>query len=234
MLIWRYGMGQGFVTQDSVIPTITWSNLLRQCSRVAEQFVYFIGTLRRDNLVLELAETERRRRMESGFIFSREIEIEEKEHMKGQVPKRAPPLAEPHRNRDRLRSRWRACRSRRGIAAGSPISRSPSASLAFGAYLFVRYFNFAARFAVRISQLANDLGCALAKYSGQAPFKRKFRPFAAIPSRREINALIPTGTNGSLFKRKSAPPQGAQAIWVCRPRNLPKRPQDKERRFERS
>jgi len=43
--------------------------------------------------------------MESGFAFRGEIQVEEKERVKGQVPKRTPPPTGPHRIRagfDRL------------------------------------------------------------------------------------------------------------------------------------
>ena len=37
--------------------------------------------------------------MESGFAFRGEIKVEEEQHVKGQVPKRAPPPTGPHRIR---------------------------------------------------------------------------------------------------------------------------------------
>src|SRR5690348_2588898 len=66
---------------------------------VAEQFVFSVCGLRHDALGFEFRETERWWRTKAGFVFRGEIQIEEEEHMKGQVPKRALPLSGPHRIR---------------------------------------------------------------------------------------------------------------------------------------
>src|SRR2546422_364808 len=56
---------------------------------VAEQLVFSVDALRQDGPGSEFSETERWRRMESGFFAFREIEVEEEKRVKGQVPKRA-------------------------------------------------------------------------------------------------------------------------------------------------
>src|SRR5258708_13331048 len=66
---------------------------------VAEQFVFSVGALRWDNLVLEFGESKWCWRMELGFAFFGEIEVEEEEHVKRQEPKRVRSITEPHRIR---------------------------------------------------------------------------------------------------------------------------------------
>ena len=80
---------------------------------VSEQFVFSVGGFRQDDVRFEFSETERWRRMESRFTFRGEIQVEEDEGVTTQNP-------------GKLLSRWRACRSRHGTAAGSQISKTPS------------------------------------------------------------------------------------------------------------
>jgi hypothetical protein len=66
---------------------------------VGEQFVFCVGALRRDALVCEFRQTERRRRTKLRFAFLREIHVEKKEGVKRYVPERARWLTGPDRIR---------------------------------------------------------------------------------------------------------------------------------------
>src|SRR5713101_1009294 len=66
---------------------------------VAEQFVFSVVALRLNAPGFEFGEAERWRRMESGFVAFREIEVEEEKRVKGQVPKRARRLTGPQPQR---------------------------------------------------------------------------------------------------------------------------------------
>ncbi len=75
--------------------------LLAAVLDVAEQFIFSVDALRRDEPGSEFGETERWWRMESGFFAFREIEVEEEERVKCQVPKRARRLTGPQPQRIR-------------------------------------------------------------------------------------------------------------------------------------
>ena len=100
---------------------------------VAEQFVFSVGALRRDAPGSEFGETERRWRMESGFFAFREIEVEEEERVKCQVPKRARRLTGPQRIRQASIAlpsmsiaAWNCCRIadlQKLIMKAGPLSR---------------------------------------------------------------------------------------------------------------